>query len=262
MLKLPDVTLVMVETREHVLARMAIEDCLNAAEFGDVLIVTDRPDLFDGLSQPARFYLVEDFPDKLGWSNTWWFEVAPLLNTTHSLNIQWDSWICDPTMWQDKFLRYDYIGAPWWYTDGLNVGNGGFCLVSTLMKRYIYERREVYPCSTSSDDDLLCRKYRPKLENAGFNWAPDKLAHEFAFECARPSPLSQHFGFHAMFNWPYVLPHDRLMQRMEIARHSPYISKGYMMTAFCRKHPGIAKELVAIDKAKFDDRVRQFSHAK
>ncbi len=46
-LSLPDVTLVMVETREHELARLAILDCLKVAKFGDVLILTNNIPAFD-----------------------------------------------------------------------------------------------------------------------------------------------------------------------------------------------------------------------
>lgn len=243
-LKLPDVTLVMVETREHELARMAIEDCLRVAEFGEVLIVTDLPDQFKYITtdQNIRFHTVPDWPDKIGWSRSWWYDVPPLLRTSHTLNIQWDSWISDVSMWRDEFLDYDYIGAPWWYKDGKNVGNGGFAIISTRLKRYIADRRDKYPCDTAVDDDLLCRKYRPALEDAGFVWAPENVAHDFAFECCRPSTTSKHFGFHAMFNWPDVLDPEQLETRLALAYKSPYIRDGYMMTALRQRHPAIIEK--------------------
>lgn len=245
-LKLPDVTLVMVETREHELARMAIEDCLKVASFGDLVILTDKPSEFDDLCiaytkeahQFARVGIVPDWPDKLGWSRAWWFDVPPLIRTRHTLNIQWDSWITNVDAWRDEFLDYDYIGAPWWYTDGKNVGNGGFSLVSTRLKRFIFDRRAKFPCVVSSDDDLLCRKYRTELEGYGFRWAPERVAREFAFECVAPAPGVKPFGFHAMFNWPKVLGEQALVDRMKIAMRSPYISASkYMIDAFVRDNP-------------------------
>src|SRR5689334_1212631 len=246
-LSLPSVTLVMVETREHELARLAIEDCLKVADFGDILVLTDRPSEFSTLTQygiTPRIHAVPDWPDKIGWSRAWWFDVPPLLKTSHTLNIQWDSWISDPEMWSDEFFKYDYIGAPWWYKDGKNVGNGGFSFVSTALKKYIYDRRGDFPVTTNLDDDLLCRKYRLTLENAGFKWAPERLAHQFAFECCRPSPDSRHFGFHAMFNWPAVLTKERLGERLNIAMKSEYIRNGYMMKAFRERNPELIKELL------------------
>lgn len=247
-LKLPDVTLVMVETREHELACLAIQDCLKVAEFGDVLVLTDRPLEFADLSFECkpRFHIVPDWPEKVGWSRSWWYDVPPLLRTRQTLNIQWDSWVWDASMWRDEFLNYDYVGAPWWYKDGKNVGNGGFSLVSTRLKRFMLARRAQFPCNTSVDDDLLCRKYRPELEAFGFSWAPERVAHQFAFECCRPSATSRHFGFHAMFNWPEVLDHERLMERLEIAVESPYIKNSYIMKTFCEKHPAIIEKLLKV----------------
>lgn len=239
MLTLPDVTLVMVETREHALARLAIEDCLKVATFGGLVIVTDQPRLYPF---DATFHVVPDWPEKVGWCRSWWFDVPPLIRTRQTLNIQWDSWICDASQWKDEYLDYDYVGAPWWYKDGRNVGNGGFSLKSTPFIRYIADRRAEFPIDTNLCDDLFCRTYRHRLEQAGFRWAPEPLAHEFAFECNRQTDKS--FGFHAMFNWPHVLPHDRLIERLEIASQSKYICQSYIMKAFCQAHPSIVKELL------------------
>lgn len=247
-LQLPGVTLVMVETREHKLALMAIEECLDKADFGDVLIITDRPLEFASLTQShnchPQFKVVDDWPDKLGWSRSWWFDVPQLLRTAFTLNIQWDSWIWDPTQWTDQFYDYDYIGAPWWYNDGMNVGNGGFSWVSTRLKRYVYAHRDTYPCVVPSDDDLLCRKYRIGLEQHGFIWAPERLAHRFAFECCRPTSTSRHFGFHAVYNWPEVLPPDRLKERLKLAMASDYITNGGIWRFFVNKYPALANELL------------------
>jgi hypothetical protein len=249
-LKLLDVTLVMVETREHKLARMAIEDCLRVATFGEVLIITDKPALMQSpyLAGIAHFFcIVDDFPDKIGWARSMWFDTVPHLRTSHALCIQWDSWIWQPEMWRDEFLKYDYIGAPWaWYKDGKTVGNSGFSLVSTRLRRYIADRRGEYPCTTGGEDDLLCRQYRPKLQDAGFVWAPEKIAWDFAFECSRPSPTSRHFGFHGLFNWPAVLDHDRLIERLKVALESPYVRDHGAMKSLLQSNPSLIKELMAL----------------
>ena len=247
-LNLPNVTLVMIETREHTLARMAVEYCLKVAEFGDVLIITDRMDEFDTCS--ARFHIVPDFPDKLGWARSMWYDVPSLLFTSHMLAIQWDSWIWDPTMWRDEFLNYDFVGAPWWYKDGKNVGNSGFCLKSTRLARYIAKNRDKFPCDTSAEDDLLCRKYRARLEDVGFRWASERVAYDFSFEgCAGNKP-TKHFGFHALMNWPYVLDHEKLLERVRLAFESKYIRESYIGKTFCEKHPDIVKELLEEERSQ------------
>jgi hypothetical protein len=237
MLELDDVTLVMIETMDHELARLAVQDCVTKAKFAEVLICTDKPELFDPLDCDAKFERVENWPDKIGWSRYSWFGAPPLVRTRQMLYIQWDGFIWHPEMWRDEFMRYDYIGAPWWHRDGLNVGNGGFSLRSTEMMRYIGEHSDRFPCTTNADDALLCRDYRPALEDAGFIWSPESTARQFAFECERPT--SRTFGFHALFNFPFVLEHETLMARLRIARRSPYIVNGRMWQALTALHPNL-----------------------
>jgi len=220
-LYLPDVTLVMIETRRHRLARMAIEDCLRHAEFGEVVICSDR---FDELRFSGAAYVqIADFDSKLGVNEYLWYGLPALIKTPQALLIQWDSWIIDPAMWRDKFLSFDYIGAPWpWHKDGLNVGNSGFSLRSKRLMDFLVENRDRFPFTNHSEDDMLSRIYRRALEKEGnFLWAPERDAFDFAFEhIAVPK---RHFGFHAAFNWPHVLDRDRLIERVEIAERDDYI---------------------------------------
>jgi Protein of unknown function (DUF5672) len=240
---LPDVTLVCCETRDHALARLAVQDCVTKVQFGDVLIFTNEPRLFEPLDCEPRYVIVEDFADKLGWCRYGWFGVPEHVRTSMMCLIQWDSGVWDTSMWTDEFMEYDYIGAVWGWHKTKKVGNSGFGLKSIRLARYIADRAWEFPCSSSSEDDLLCRKYRPVLEERGFRWAPERLAHKFSFECTRPDSTSRHFGYHAMFNWPIVLPHDEVLHRLDLAFKSAYIRDSYMMKAFCQMHPAIAAEL-------------------
>lgn len=233
-LELPSVTLVMIETREHELARLAVDDCTRAADFGEVVIFSDKFLPFEECAY-TRVEKVDDWPTKEGWSQFLWNEAAQHLRTSHMLSIQWDSWIVNPTAWTNDFLRYDYIGAPWWYTDGLNVGNGGFSLRSTALQRFLAKHQHRFPCINATDDDQLCRKYRPTLMQEGFEWAPQAVAERFAFECVPPAPGVQPFGFHAIFNWPEVLPRDRLIERLKIVKQSKYINQTSYMVEQLRK---------------------------
>lgn len=247
MLRLPDVTLLLIETREHDLARLALEDCEQRAEFGDVLVFTDRPSQF--MRADRRVIAVPDWPDKVGWSRCFWHDVALHLRTSHVLGIQWDSWIVDPKMWRDEFFEYDYIGSPWpFHKDGMTVGNGGFSLRSTKLLRFIYKHRDRFPCITDADDDLYCRRYRPALQDAGFIWAPEQLAYDFAFECGRPDPTARHFGFHAIFNFDYGCEGDeeRLLERAKIMARSDYVTKRATWDGFTQKHPQIIHRLKEI----------------
>jgi hypothetical protein len=238
----------MIETMEHELARLAINECTSKVEFGEILIFTDKQEQFFSLNTSkamVRFVQVPNWPSKIGWSKFHW-QVGPHVRTRQTLGIQWDSWVWDPSMWRDEYLNYDIVGAPWWYKDGKNVGNLGFEIRSKQILQYMYDYRDVYPIITDVDDDLVCRKYRLQLEDAGFVWAPEDLARDFAFECTRPAPDSRHFGFHAAFNFKHVLDHDKLLERARIMSRSPYLKKsGYMWKSFADANPDIIAELAA-----------------
>ena len=214
MLSLPDVTLCCVYTVAHELHQMAIEECLKRVKFGDVKLFSDQ-----------KFYsattLIKPFADGKAAGEFISNYVPSQVKTSHALFIQWDSWVIDTDMWYDEFLHYDYIGAPWWYKDNFNVGNSGFCLRSTALMRYLAENRGRFPIGTR-EDHTLCREQQTYLPQ--FKWAPEPVAARFAFERSRPAIDSRHFGFHGIFNWPFVLnPHD-LSARMKVARNDNYIT--------------------------------------
>lgn len=236
-LALPDVTLMLIETREHELGLRALEDCEALCDFGEVLVFTDRPSFF--LRADRTVTVVPDWPEKIGWSKFFWHGCTPHIRTSHVLGIQWDSWVVDPGMWRDEFLAWDYIGAPWWYKDGLNVGNGGFCLRSTALLRYVTKHRDRYKVLNDLDDDLFSRKYRLFLQSVGFNWAPETVAKDFAFECVRPDPESRHFGFHAAYNFDFGCGGDegRLRDRARLMMESSYITGTNRWSGLAKKFP-------------------------
>ena len=237
-MELRSVTLVMQETRCHELARLALEDTIKHVEFGEVLIVTDKP---EAIKIPGATYVtVEDWPRKIDWCRYNWFELPQYINTDQTLLIQWDSWIYDPTVWQDEWLKYDYVGAPWWYSDSYNVGNSGFCLKSRHLMDWVAARKYKYPVTTSAEDALLSRRYRPQLEQEGnFLWAPNEVALDFAFEVVRRSKNHRTFGFHALPNWRFVLDGEALAHRIRLAEENPYIKGTVMLQQFrdgCRPY--------------------------
>jgi hypothetical protein len=254
MLELPDVTLVLIETLEHELGRLAINQCLSKVRFGEVLICTDKQESFFPLKAVAdgtqvRFVQVPNWPTKLGWSRFSWFGLPQLMNTSHALTIQWDSWIIDRDAWRDEFLDYDICGAPWDWHPTRKVGNLGFGLRSTKLMKFVRDNRDVFPCNTDVDDDLLCRVYRAKLEECGFLWAPVSVARDFAFECTAPEPDKKYFGFHGAFNFGHVLVHDQLFERARLMFKSPYLGASkrgsYIWKAFVERHPDIVKQVEA-----------------
>ena len=193
-----------------------------------------------------RFVTVPDFTDKLGWCRSNWYDAPPQLRTPYVLQIQWDSWVWDPTQWTEKFYDYDFIGSPWWYKDGKNVGNTGFSLMSTRLKRFLNANREKFPCNSVAEDDLLCRGYRLELEKYGFTWAPEELARQFAFECVRSPAHPRTFGFHGAFNFNEVLSYSALIERTKLMLQSDYITNpnGVIWRAFMHKNKDLVDMLL------------------
>jgi Protein of unknown function (DUF5672) len=214
MLNLPDLTLVAVYTVAHELTEMAVAECTRHVRFGDVKLFTDRP-----LRSQVDGIQIEPFANPMQAGTFMTYEVPRHIKTSHALFIQWDSWIVDPSMWRPQFLDCDYIGAPWWYRDGLNVGNSGFCIRSKALIDFLAAHPDEFPLALP-EDEVLCRVYRPRLPQ--FKWANEALAHQFSFERTRV-PGARSFGFHGMFNWPFVLTDAQIEAR--ILRATGYVLK-------------------------------------
>jgi len=223
-LQLPTVTLMQMETNPglHRLAKLALDDCLAVADFGDVLVISDQ---FNELRTPGANHIrVESWPNKLGYARALWYQMPLEVKTPHVMIIQWDSHIIKPELWRDEFLDYDYIGSPWPLDDGLCVGNSGFSLRSKRLMDFLIENKETYPLTKPSEDAVLSRTYRRAIEKeTGFTWAPLTTANHFAHEWN--IHLDQNcFGFHSCWGWPYVLDKDRLIDRARLAVESQYIA--------------------------------------
>lgn len=221
-LALPQVTLILVDAVVPELSRLALLRCLAKVSFGDVIVGAPH-DLGIG-----RWVECPAFNSRTEADRFTADMVTPNCNTGHFLYIQWDSWILDPCAWRQEFLDYDYIGAPWNYKDGLNVGNGGFCLASSALARFLAIHRAEFPISDSSDN-TLCRVYRPTLEESGFRWAPEATAQAFAFEHRPPTEGDVTFGFHGLFNWHDILPRAELEKTVPLFNEYVFSSAPYKL---------------------------------
>lgn len=234
-LNLSSVTLIMVETLCHDLAKIAVEDCIKHADFGEILIFSDKHLGVSG----ALNIKVENWPSKLGWSEWLWYGVPEHVKTPQALLLQWDAGICKPDQWKDDFLNFDYIGAPWgWHGDGLEVGNSGFSLRSKRLQDFLVLHRDKFPV-LDPEDVAISRTYRPALETQGFKWADIGKAFDFAFENNRKQNLD-HFGYHGVWNWAYVLDPDELERRAKLVAAIPYIRNNTMFERLKAAAPHLA----------------------
>lgn len=223
MLKLPSVTLVLRDVMCPELARLAVLDSLALVKPWKTLIFSDTD-----LNVPNTEWIkVPKWPTLLDHCRFFWHEQYQYIETPHFISIEWDGWVIDPEQWDEKYLDYDFIGAPWWYNDALNVGNG-LGLRSNRLMRYLHAYEDVFHV-TAKEDEALGRIYRPTLEQNGFKWAPEALASKFSFECTRPAGWSKHFMFHDSFNFPAVLDADKLNERICLMHSNPYICAGHKL---------------------------------
>lgn len=121
------------------------------------------------------------------------------VNTDYCLTIHDDGFVINPHLWNDEFLEYDYIGAPWFHTvpyygQKYRVGNGGFSLRS---KKLVNLCRNI--TTTGHEDANISIRYRDALELHGCKFPPVEIAMKFSLEEEIPEcpfDLNNCFGFH------------------------------------------------------------------
>ena len=142
-------------------------------------------------------------------------ELPLIVSTDFTLSIHDDGFVINPHHWDDNFLQYDYIGAPWKYEGQRNrVGNGGFVLKSNkfiqLTKHLKYLGKH--------DDGELTNDYYDFFVLNGCKYAPLEVAMKFSLESKIPEceyNLDNCFGFHGRGNPKAVSVHDGYYQQFQ-----------------------------------------------
>lgn len=117
------------------------------------------------------------------------------IKTDFCMIIQADGFPINLDAWDDLFLKYDYIGAPWYsqpWPLEKTVGNGGFSIRS---KKMLQESSELaYDKSSGTPEDVfLCRMKDQELKSRGIVFAPHDVAYRFSVE---DMYYKGQFGFH------------------------------------------------------------------
>ena len=194
--KLSRVTLICVDCSRHAEAVAAIRKSMQECDFAAVKFLTDRQFDIDGV----EVINILPIKSKEEYSHFIIKELYKYLDTEFCLVIQHDGYVLNGKSWQDEFFKYDYIGSPWLYTDGKNVGNGGFSLRSRLLQ--IFLANDDFIKATDPEDQAIGRLYRDYLSKTyDINFAPEDLADRFAYELR--TPIYDTFGFHGRFHNPY-----------------------------------------------------------
>jgi ADP-heptose:LPS heptosyltransferase len=196
MRNIPELTIICIDCYNYGKAVSALQKCLEQIPEIKAKFLTDIELDIDGIET----VMIPTIKNKKEYSDFCIKELHKHFDTSHCLLVQWDGYILDGEQWKEEFLEYDYIGAPWLYTDGRNVGNGGFSLRSKKLQNILANDDSIKPLHP--EDDAIARTYRPYLEEKyNIKFADEKLAESFSFELREPNQKT--FGFHGHFHHPY-----------------------------------------------------------
>jgi hypothetical protein len=157
----------------------AMEVCTHYCKFGKVKLLTS----LGGHTKIPHIGNVEQY------SKFIIKDLVSYVDTEFCLICQHDGFVLNPDAWNNKFLEYDYIGAPWNHM-GFVVGNGGFSLRS---KKFLEKSSELVFEEYNAEDMKCCLGIgRQLLEISGVKFAPYEIANTFSVE----GFWNGQFGYH------------------------------------------------------------------
>ena len=226
--KLQNVTLLVVDCQNYKGAVDALRKSMEQCEFASVKFLTDIDIKVPGI----EIIRIDSIKSKEQYSEFIIKKLDYFFQTEYVLVCQHDGYVIDGNCWNDEFLKYDYIGAPWLYIDGKNVGNGGFSLRSKKLQSVLAS--DSFIDATDPEDQAIGRLYRDYLiKKHDILFAPEDLADQFSYELRQPANPT--FGFHGKFHQPYkpVVVLKRMGAMGDVIRLEPVMryfnDNGYMV---------------------------------
>lgn len=185
-LDLTNTTLIAIDSQKISKTLKAIEICCQYVNFYKILFFSDVPNPYQ-VSIP-RINSIKDYDSFVVHS------LPNYISSDYCLTIHWDGFIVNPSAWNDQFLNYDYIGAPWPWMNYI-CGNGGFSLKS---KKFLEAQKDIIPKNhliDRQDDVILCVDFRQQFEAIGCKYAPKTVSQKFSTEYGGYFNYNS-FGFH------------------------------------------------------------------
>lgn len=181
MLELPMVSLTAFATTDHFAANRAFEYSQRGINFGDKLVITDKPEFFPTATQVLVVPPLPSYQEGCIFHCTQAPDlILPVMRGTHLLSVQWDSPVLNPEAWTDEFLAHSFCGA---VMNGFAVGNHGAALFGrdyyTALKMLGLPAilSECHPC-----DQIICIRHHDQMVRNGCKFAPVELARRFSRE--------------------------------------------------------------------------------
>jgi hypothetical protein len=219
MLDLSHISLVCVESRNPKLAKFAIDQCLSHAIFGECILLSENffelPSYITQVEIPA----INSTQD---YSKFMINELHKYFDLDIALIIQWDGFILSPDSWNDEFLKFDYIGAPW-IERGI-AGNGGFSLRS---KKLCQALAKMSVKETHPEDWVICTLLKKDLEEKyNISFPSFEIARQFAFESDKTGLKT--FGFHAIQNFPLIFNDQEILEIINLGEKN-FVNSGHVL---------------------------------
>jgi hypothetical protein len=197
-----NLTIAIVDTSNHALASAALDQAIRITNSKSALVLSDR-NFYPG----SKFVKINPISDKTEYSRLMIKEIGKHIETDHFMVIQYDGMPTDANKWNNDFLKYDYIGAPWpWGPVDRRVGNGGFSIRSRKLSDLCLTENVVF--DNSNEDTFICQQYRDFLEHNGIRFSPIELAKNFSAEI--PGGKFPTYGFHGTLCLPFYLSDTHL----------------------------------------------------
>ena len=195
-LKLPNVTLVAVATRKVEETLKALLYSAQEINFSSVKLLAHFTPF--GIDDRVDFIRIKKMKNIDEWCHFIVYELHHYIQTDYILLVHADGFVVNPSSWQNEFLNYDYIGAPWplptdkfSYRDIngeiVRVGNS----VSLRSKRLLELPTKLnIPWEPDhgyyNEDGFLCVKNKHIFEENNIHYAPLGIAKYFSHEVMIP----------------------------------------------------------------------------
>lgn len=215
MIKLDNVTLFVLTSVDFEAHIRSLLFSMSRISFNEVLFIShEKP---KNLPDKITWKKCDKMSNMKEWNYSCIYDLYKYIKTSHCLFTHDDSWVINPDVWEDSWLEYDYIGAPWpisetAYIDPFGnhqrVGNGGFSLRSKKLLEVPLNHQVDFEVNVGdfykhmnaglyNEDGNICVHNRHIFEKAGCKFAPVEIAAKFSHEawCPEIEGITP-FGFH------------------------------------------------------------------
>jgi len=205
MKNLSNVDLALIDCVNPEKALAVIGHCSKMFNFGNVKLFTHVD-----LDVPEYIQLIKvENIDSIEKYSDFCLRLNDYIDNDYLLLIQIDGFILNPEKWDDNFLCFDFVGAPFplYYGEPNDIGNGGFCLRSKFFLEYASQFQTT---NGAPEDRFLVQHNYDKAIECGIIFPPTEVAFRFSAENYLPHhPVKAfdanfHFGWHGKHLYDFV----------------------------------------------------------